>query len=465
MRPFTLYNTATRNIETFTPRTPGEVTIYACGLTVQGPPHIGHIRGAIVFDVIRRWLTYLGYSVQMIQNFTDVDDKIIRKANEENVTPAEVAQRYAQLYLSVLDRLHITPVQYCRVTEEIDAIIDMVATLVERGHAYVVEGDVYFDVSSFPAYGKLSGRSVDEVRAGYRIEVDERKNDPADFALWKSAKPGEPSWPSPWGEGRPGWHIECSAMSLKYLGSGFDIHAGGSDLVFPHHENEIAQSEAASGQPFATYWMHWGAVRLGKEKMSKSLGNFFTAEEILSEFDADILRLFLLSTAYRSPVEFSRERMAESRTAWGRVKHAIAESMRQLGDAGADAPPIGDWVERFEQAMCSDFNTPGALAVLFDLVSECNRLRSAGDLQGLRAAVATLLHLGGLLGFHQMLPAETQADDQTVKQLVELAIRWRQAARQRKDWTTSDAIRDDLKSIGIIIEDTPDGTVWRMDAL
>jgi cysteinyl-tRNA synthetase len=337
MLPLRIYNSLTRREEEFVPRELGKVSIYACGLTVQGPPHVGHVRGAIVFDAVRRWFMHLGYKVHMVQNFTDIDDKIIAAAAKEGITPAEVADKYAKKYIEVMERLGVLPVHYCRVTENMHEIIRMIERLIEKGHAYVVDGDVYYDVSSFPEYGKLSGRNLDEVRAGYRIEVDERKDDPADFALWKAAKPGEPYWESPWGKGRPGWHIECSAMSLKYLGPGFDIHAGGNDLVFPHHENEIAQSEAYLGGVFARYWIHWGSVNLRQEKMSKSVGNFFTAEEILAEFEPDVLRLFLLSTAYRSPIEFSRERMQEAQSALRRIRTALRNARRFLPAAPEDA--------------------------------------------------------------------------------------------------------------------------------
>jgi cysteinyl-tRNA synthetase len=468
MLPLRIYNSLTRREEEFVPRELGKVSIYACGLTVQGPPHVGHVRGAIVFDAVRRWFMHLGYEVHMVQNFTDIDDKIIAAAAKEGITPAEVADKYAKKYIEVMERLGVLPVHYCRVTENMDEIIRMIERLIEKGHAYVVDGDVYYDVSSFPEYGKLSGRNLDEVRAGYRIEVDERKDDPADFALWKAAKPGEPYWESPWGKGRPGWHIECSAMSLKYLGPGFDIHAGGNDLVFPHHENEIAQSEAYLGGVFARYWMHWGSVNLRQEKMSKSVGNFFTAEEILAEFEPDVLRLFLLSTAYRSPIEFSRERMQEAQSALRRIRTALRNAKRFLPAAPEDAPIAEAYYQRFADAMNSDFNTAAAISVLFDAISEINRLTTAIQVQSdqqarncLASLVATVRLFGNLLGIQRLEEEEGGLDDSFALQLIEKAIAWRQMAREKREWTLADRIRDDLRELGIILEDSVTGTTWR----
>lgn len=467
MLPLKITNSLTKREEEFVPREPGKVSIYACGLTVQGPPHVGHVRGAIVFDAVRRWLMHLGYEVHMVQNFTDIDDKIIAAAAKEGISPAEVADKYARKYIEVMERLGILPVHYCRVTENIDEIIAMIQRLIEKGHAYVVDGDVYYDVSSFPEYGKLSGRNLDEVRAGYRIEVDERKDDPADFALWKSAKPGEPSWESPWGRGRPGWHIECSAMSLKYLRPGFDIHAGGNDLVFPHHENEIAQSEAYLDGVFARYWMHWGSVNLRQEKMSKSVGNFFTAEEILAEFEPDVLRLFLLSTAYRSPIEFSRERMQEAQSALRRIRTALRNAKRFVS-VSDEAPIAQNYYERFADAMNSDFNTAAAISVMFDAVSEINRLTTdlqihdnAETRQTLTSLVATVRLFGNHLGLQKLEEEEQGLDDTFAQRLIEKAVAWRQMARAKREWGIADRIRDDLRELGIILEDSVNGTTWR----
>jgi cysteinyl-tRNA synthetase len=325
-----IYNTLSHSKEPFEPKVPGQVGIYACGLTPQGPAHLGHMRGALAFDVIRRWFEYRGFTVRMVQNFTDIDDKIIRKAAEQGISTQEVAARYSANYLSDWNSLSIKPVEFVTVTENIDSIVQLIVQLIERNHAYVTDnGDVYFAVGTFPDYGKLSRRRSEEMESGSRIEVDQTKRDPLDFALWKAQRPGEPSWPSPWGPGRPGWHIECSALSMHFLGTSFDIHAGGIDLLFPHHENEIAQSEAGTGcVPFARMWMHWGSVNSGGEKMSKSLGNFFTIREILTEYPAQVLRLYLLSTHYRAPMsgllkQLSRmivcEKLSGQRSRWLQV--------------------------------------------------------------------------------------------------------------------------------------------------
>jgi cysteinyl-tRNA synthetase len=355
-----IYNTLTHRKEVFVPRDEGKVSIYACGLTPQGPAHLGHMRGALAFDAIRRWLAYRAYDVTMVQNFTDVDDKIIRKAAEEGIPASELAARYARSYERDWDRLGIAPLEFVKVTENIDAIIALIERLIERGHAYAApNGDVYFSVATFPGYGKLSRRNTDEMEAGARIEVDPLKRDPMDFALWKAERPGEPSWPSPWGPGRPGWHIECSALSLKYLGNSFDIHAGGIDLLFPHHENEIAQSEAATGiEPFARIWAHWGAVNTGGVKMSKSLGNFFTIDEILSEYPPQVLRLYLLTTHYRSPIEYQPERLAETARSYERLQTALTVANQIApGVEGVIAPKS---LDQFGAAMDDDFNTAQA---------------------------------------------------------------------------------------------------------
>ncbi len=463
MTSLKIYNSMTRKEEEFTPREPNKVSIYACGLTAQGPPHIGHIRGAIVFDIIRRWFIELGYDVEMVQNFTDIDDKIIAKADTEGLSSEDVAKKYSAAYLTVLDKLNILPIHWCRVTEEMDSIIDMVSTLITKGHAYAVEGDVYFKVSSFKDYGKLSGRNIEDVRSGYRIEVDERKQSPEDFALWKSAKPGEPSWPSPWGPGRPGWHIECSAMSLKYLGKDFDIHAGGNDLIFPHHENEIAQSEAYLDSEFAKYWVHWGSVTLGKEKMSKSLGNFFTAEEILAEFDPDILRMFLISTDYRSPVDFSRERLAQTGTAVQRIKNAYSRAKGVIGDVQSD-PDTAYWA-KFSEAMNTDFNTSSATGVMFEVVSEINR--AIDDTSSISTAISSLcsalVKMAGTLGFMNLFADTAKIDNDLSADLIQAAIRWRQLARETKNWAISDAIRDDLQALNISLQDGANGTTWKIE--
>ncbi len=463
MTSLKIYNSMSRKEEEFKPREPNKVSIYACGLTAQGPPHIGHIRGAIVFDIIRRWFIELGYDVEMVQNFTDIDDKIIAKADTEGLSSEDVAKKYSTAYLTVLDKLNILPIHWCRVTEEMDSIIEMVATLIDKGHAYAVDGDVYFKVSSFKDYGKLSGRNIEDVRSGYRIEVDERKQNAEDFALWKSAKPGEPSWASPWGPGRPGWHIECSAMSLKYLGKDFDIHAGGNDLIFPHHENEIAQSEAYLDSEFAKYWVHWGSVTLGKEKMSKSLGNFFTAEEILAEFDPDVLRMFLISTDYRSPVDFSRERLAQTSTAVARIKNAYTRVKSVIGDAQSD-PDTAYW-GKFSDAMNYDFNTSAAIGVMFEVVSEINKSidDTSADNAVTASLCAALVKMADTLGFMNLFSDTVKIDNDLSADLIQAAIRWRQIARETKNWAISDAIRDDLKALNISLQDGANGTTWKIE--
>ena len=464
--PIRLYNTLTGQKEDFAPRDDGKASIYACGLTPQGPAHLGHLRGAVAFDVIRRWLTYRNYDVTFVQNFTDIDDKIIAKSAEEGVPPAELALRYANAYLQDWDALGIERAVFVKVTENMDAIISLVSDLVSRGHAYpAANGDVYFDVSSDPEYGKLSHRRTEELSVGARIALDEAKDDPLDFALWKAAKPGEPSWESPWGLGRPGWHIECSALALKYLGNGFDIHAGGIDLVFPHHENEIAQSECATGQiPFANVWMHWGAVNTGGVKMSKSLGNFFTIREILDQYPPAVVRLYVLSTLYRSPIEYQPERLADSAKAYERIRTALTVAEQIAGAIGIDADATDPAYARFAAAMDDDFNTAQALGVVFELVAELNRL--VADPQPDPSTIsrtatlirALLAHLGIAIPV-----TDATHSDELAPALIEQAILWRQDARAAKQYVLSDRIRDDLKTLGIVIEDRPQGTTWRRE--
>jgi cysteinyl-tRNA synthetase len=460
-----VYNTLTHAKEEFVPRDPGKVSIYACGLTPQGPAHLGHLRGAVAFDAIRRWFTYRGYEVTMVQNFTDIDDKIIRKAAEEGVDPAELAARYAGAYLNDWNRLNLLPVMFVKVTENMDSIVSLIEDLVRRGHAYVAENsDVYFSVRTFAEYGKLSRRDPDDMEAGARIEVDPAKREPMDFALWKAHRPGEPSWPSPWGPGRPGWHIECSALSLKYLGPAFDIHAGGIDLVFPHHENEIAQSEAACDvHPFARIWMHWGAVNTGGVKMSKSLGNFFTIDEILQQYPADVLRLYVLSTHYRSPIEYQPERLAESARSYDRVKTALTVASQIA--AGVSGDQDQEFFTRFGAAMDDDFNTAQALGVVFEAVGELNKASATASpdqalVSGLADTVrGMLMHLG--------IAVESEASvaggDNLVAEVIEKAIAWRKMAREAKQYALGDQIRADLKELGIVLEDRPQGTTWRRE--
>ena len=476
----TIYNTLTRSKAPLEVRDQGKVSIYACGLTPQGPAHLGHMRGAIAFDAIRRWLKYTGYEVRMIQNFTDIDDKIIRKSHETGLTAKQVAEQFEKSYLDDWDSLGIERVEFVKVTENMDAIVALVEELVSKSKAYATEvGDVYFSVASDSEYGKLSGRTVDEMEAGARIEISADKRAPMDFALWKAAKPGEPSWPSPWGQGRPGWHIECSALALKYLGNHFDIHAGGIDLIFPHHENEIAQSEAATGdEPFAKVWAHWGPVnafavdengRKIKEKMSKSLGNFFAIQDVLATYEPDIVRLYVLSTHYRSPIDYVPERLAETAKSYERLKTALSVAA-QTGVADA-AEPVADYLTRFGAAMNDDFNTAHALGIIFEAVGELNKEIAAPvpDKQHVAELAATARTLLGILGFSlatENLASGSGNTDSSLADLsgiIERAIVWRQAARAAKQYALSDQIRDDLGTLGIIIEDRPQGTTWRRE--
>ena len=469
-----LYNTLTRKEEPFVPRTPGKVSMYACGLTPQSPAHVGHMRGVVVLDVVRRWLEHLGYTVEFVQNFTDIDDKIIRRAQEEGISIREVAEKYSQMYIEDALALGVRLPRFVKVTENMQDIIEMVQKLVEAGYAYVVDGDVYFEVSRFPEYGKLSGRTVEELKAGARIEVDERKCHPEDFALWKSAKPGEPAWESPWGAGRPGWHIECSALSLKYLQPAFDIHAGGMDLIFPHHENEIAQSEAYLNcqQPFARYWLHWGPVRLRQEKMSKSTGVVVPIRELRQQYEPAVIRFFLLTVHYRTPLEFSYGRLEEAKAGLERIRTAVQRAEAFLRTQSA--PPDAD--ERlaepyrvpFTEAMNNDFNTAQAIAVVFEVVRVINHRLNTPDLVG---RVETAQEVHGLLNALRWmmetvlgvtLQASMSGQSQRFEQLMQAVLAWRAELRSRKLYDLADRIRDDLKAMGILLEDSPQGTTWRL---
>ncbi|MDW8107184.1 MAG: cysteine--tRNA ligase [Armatimonadota bacterium] len=474
MAELVLYNTLTRREEPFVPREPGKVSMYACGLTPQAPAHVGHMRGVVVMDVVRRWFEQLGYEVHFVQNFTDIDDKIIRRAQEEGISTTEVATKYSQMYIEDAEALGVRLPHFVKVTENMDAIIEMVQRLVEDGYAYTVDGDVYFEVNKFPEYGKLSGRSVDEMLAGARVEVDERKRNPEDFALWKAAKPGEPAWDSPWGKGRPGWHIECSALSLKYLGPNFDIHAGGMDLIFPHHENEIAQSEAYlhCKQPFVRYWLHWGPVRLRQEKMSKSTGVVVPIRELRQQYEPAVIRFFLLMVHYRTPLEFSYERMDEAKAALERIRTAYQRGQAFMRDHVGVAPNsevAEPYLQRFRTAMNSDFNTAQAIATAFEVVGELNaRLNTPeraaqpstpAEVQALLNALQWMMET--VLGVSMSVP--TAAQSELVEQLMRCVIAWRQELRTRKLYDLADRIRDDLKAMGIILEDTPQGTTWRVN--
>ena len=471
-----IFNTLTRSKDELVPLTAGEIRMYVCGVTVYDLSHIGHARSAIVFDVIRRYLLFKGYRVTFVKNYTDVDDKIIRRANEQGISSRELSERYIEAYRADMAALGVLPGDVePKATEHIPQMIRIIEGLIAKDVAYVVDGDVYFEVRRFPAYGRLSGKNLDELLAGARVEVDERKRDPRDFALWKSAKPNEPSWPSPWGPGRPGWHIECSAMSMQYLGESFDIHGGGEDLIFPHHECEIAQSEAETGKPFATYWIHNGFVNLSAEKMSKSLGNILTIRDFVARHDPEAFRLYLLGTHYRSPVEFAEERVGESARALERLR-VLAEAPPRPGDgrgtgaalpgllAGVRDPALAGALrthaDRFVQAMDDDFNTPAALGALFDLSRELYRYRDAGATDGgradtLRAGGDVLVALARSLGL--LAPREAAARPADVDRAVERLVGEREEARRHRDWKRADEIRQEALALGASIEDTPAG--------
>jgi len=450
-------NTMTRTKEEFVPLTPGEVRMYVCGVTVYDYSHIGHARSAMVFDVIRRYLTFQGYRVTFVKNYTDVDDRIIKRANEGGVTAREFAERFIAAEREDMASLGVlAPDIDPKATEHVPEMIDLIERLVTGGHAYPVEGDVYFAIRSFPPYGRLSGKNLDELLAGARVEVDERKRDPRDFALWKASKPGEPAWESPWGSGRPGWHIECSAMAMKYLGVSFDLHGGGEDLIFPHHECEIAQAEACTGKPFARYWAHNGMVNMGREKMSKSLGNTLNIREIVKRHSPDTLRLWMLGTHYRNMIEWSEERVDESKRAFERLSRLLHDAAAARdGGAGAPLPQaFAEFRPRFEKAMDDDFNTPQALGALFDFgraLAEA-RDRGAGTPGAFVAGVDELVRLGRVLG----LFGREAAMDGPPPQVEEL-LAARGEARARRDWKRGDEIRDEIARLGWLVEDTPAG--------
>lgn len=455
-----IYNTMSRKKELFVPQKEGQVSMYACGPTVYNFFHIGNARPFIVFDTLRRYLEYRGYQVTFVQNFTDIDDRMIRRANEEGITVKELGDRFIKEYYTDADALGVKRASVNpRATEHIQDIIDLVQTLVDKGHAYPTpNGDVYFSVRSWPGYGKLSGQNIDDLENGARVDPTEEKQDPLDFALWKGQKPGEPAWPSPWGMGRPGWHIECSAMSMAILGQSFDIHGGGQDLIFPHHENEIAQSEAAMGKPFAHYWMHNGFINVDNQKMSKSLGNFFTVRDIAKEYDLDVVRLFMLSVQYRNPINFSRDLIQQAavalqrlRTALDRLKEApIAEEPAE--DELAFLASLDGYRARFNEAMDDDLNTADALGVLFDLARAANTFVSVPRTKGaVEAVTKTYTELMDVLG---LMPRE-KADEFPAEVLALLDER--QEARKAKNYARADEIREQLKGLGYAIEDSRQG--------
>lgn len=494
-----VYNTMTKRKEIFKPLKKNEVSVYCCGVTPYNTPHIGNARPFVTWDVIRRYFSKLGYKVRYIQNFTDVDDKIIAAANREGVTWKEISERNINSYFKVMDALNIKRADlYPKVSETMEDIISMIQTLVDKGFAYKIEDGIYFSVEKDEHYGKLSGRKIEDMQAGARVEVDDKKHHPMDFALWKSAKPGEPFWESPFGKGRPGWHIECSAMSLKFLGEKFDFHGGGADLIFPHHENEIAQSQCCIGDEnsFAQYWVHNGFITIDNEKMSKSAGNFFTVEDILKKYPAEVVRFFLLQTHYRSPLDFSEDRIKETQTAYNRLKNTfdnlnelekIIESgkfVKQTTDLKtavitvSQAGGLVDLAERlraaFDDAMNDDFNTALAISYMFELSRDVNSYYAdymSGKISPKGADAFIILRvkeifmeMAGIIGIFENIPEEknSSANSELVEKLMEIIISIRQTARKEKNWTTADKIRDELKSAGIILEDTPQGVKWKI---
>ncbi len=459
-----IYNTLTREKEDFRTLEPGKVRMYVCGPTVYDRAHIGHAMSALVFDVVRRYLEYSGYEVRFVMNFTDVDDKIIDRARQSGADPFQLAQGYIEDYKRNLEALNVKPATVNpRATQEMAHILEMIQALVEKGCAYAVDGDVYYRVESDPDYGKLSGRRLDSMNAGARVQVDERKEHPMDFALWKAAKEGEPAWDSPWGKGRPGWHIECSAMNMHHLGEQIDIHGGGNDLIFPHHENEIAQTEALTHKPFATYWMHNGMLTLKSEKMSKSLGNMVLIDEFLVEHPGDVMRLLVLNGSYRSPLTYNDEVLAQTEQAYKRLlsakKAADPDSPGLDPDTAAALEADAEKTRKqFREAMDDDFNSSAALAALFELVRAINQARADGASQAqLAPAVRVFEELTGVLGLqlNEEAGASTKADA-----FIDLLVALRTELRAQKLWALADKVRVELKALGVVLEDGKNGTSW-----
>ena len=458
-----IHNSFSKQKELFKPIEPGKVSMYVCGMTVYDLCHLGHARVMVIFDMVARYLRYAGYQVTYVRNITDIDDKIIKRANEKGETITQLTERFITAMHEDERALGVLPPdQEPRATTSMPDILSMIQTLLDKGYAYAASnGDVYYDVSKFVPYGKLSGKKIDELRAGERVAVDEHKDDPLDFVLWKAAKPGEPSWDSAWGKGRPGWHIECSAMSKCCLGNHFDIHGGGQDLQFPHHENEIAQSEASNDEKFVNVWMHNGFVRVADEKMSKSLGNFFTVREILARYRAEDVRYFILASQYRSPLNYSDQMLDSAGAALTRLYTALRDiEITSPDEAGKS------YIERFNAAMDDDFNTPEAVAVLFDLANQVNKQRNVDAVQA-SALAATLKHLGAVLGVLQDNPAHYLQSIAAGAGLdntpIETLIQQRLLAKQNKNWAEADRIRDELKAQGVILEDKGKETSWRRE--
>jgi len=471
----TLYNTLTQKKEELAPYSENKIKMYVCGPTVYSSAHLGHARAAVTFDVIERFLSHIGYEVTYVRNFTDIDDKIISKANETGVPAQEISEKYIEEYKEDMASIGVKPPTIQpKVTEHVPEIIEMIQRIIDNGHAYQSGGDVFFSVKKFKGYGKLSKRDPDDMLAGTRIDINEKKEDPLDFALWKGAKPGEPFWESPWGNGRPGWHIECSLMSTKYLGDSFDIHGGGRDLIFPHHENEIAQSEAATGKPFAKYWIHNGLIQIHREKMSKSIGNILNVREAVSKWSKEAIRLFFLSHHYLNPADFSDTTMNEAEAALERLYITLkrANDLRQDGN-GEDkqlAASVETFKERWVKTMCDDFNTADALGSLFELTRAINRsLDSVGWTPTIESALEEINHFGNTLGIleyqpdeylqgHKLEKASSGITEEEIQELIEERI----SARKEKNWARADEIRDELDAKGILLEDKAEGTLWRV---
>jgi cysteinyl-tRNA synthetase len=452
-----IYNTLTRQKEIFETVKPGKVSMYVCGPTVYSKAHVGHAMSALVFDIIRRYLEYRGYDVYHVMNYTDVDDKIILRANQEGIPPIALAERYIEEFKTHITDLNVKPATlYPRATNEIPQIVNMIRELGEAGFAYEVDGDVYFRVSKDEDYGKLSGRKLEDMQAGIRIDIDERKENPMDFALWKAAKPAEPSWESPWGKGRPGWHIECSAMNFHHLGEQIDIHGGGNDLIFPHHENEIAQTESLTGKPFARYWVHNGMMQLAGQKMSKSLGNLVTIEEFLAHHESDALRMMVLNSSYRNPLTFGEDVITQAETALERLRNALRSPVGTGGNSSELQLQIDTTRRGYEECMDDDFNTAGALGHLFDLARAINQARDMGADPS--AGQALLSELMGVFGLRTERPA---VEGELAAPFVDLLVEIRRELRKQKLWALSDLVRDRLTALNIVMEDTKEGTTWR----
>ena len=474
-----IFNTMTGKKEIFEPLESGKVRMYVCGPTVYDACHIGHARSVVVFDVIARYLKAIGYQVTYVRNFTDVDDKIIDRAHKLDISPKAVAEKYIKEFYEDMGALNVERATIePRATDHIEPMIQFIERLIEAGFAYRVNGDVYFSVEKFEEYGKLSGRKLEDMEAGARIDIDERKRNPFDFVLWKSAKPGEPNWESPWGMGRPGWHIECSVMSSKYLGETFDIHGGGKDLCFPHHENEIAQSESISNKPFVRYWIHNGFVNINHEKMSKSLGNFLMIKDVMKTYHPEVVRLFLLSSHYRSPIDFTQKAMEEAVTGLDKMYALLLRAGGKIGFEQHPGTVPGEGFQQFCEAMDDDFNTARSIGIIFETVRTINRLldQHENDLsdpirQTIASGVSDILRIGTILGIlldapaayfnekQQQILEQKAVDPAVIAKLVEK----RDAARKAKDWGKADQIRNQLAEMDVVIEDRPEGTVWKIN--